>query len=259
MQRVVFPLMKREAFSTIIPSRFPVQSQHCPKNLPPSPTSGSPFPDTPSHGTVSLLPGAAVVLLVAAQLVLTSCATYPGGPVKEMSWQQRLQRYSQLTDWQLKGRLGLRSGATNGAATLIWNEAPDSRHLRLLGPAGQGLVSLEESAAGAVLTDRHKTTWRGPSAQDLIEQTTGWKIPVASLRWWALGIIEPGNNTDYRLDEQQRLVSLSQDGWQVSFGQYRSFGAYELPGSIVFHYVTGDEPTALRGKFLLKDWKPASE
>jgi outer membrane lipoprotein LolB len=258
MQRVMFPL-KREAFSAVIRSRFPSFRRRSPKSLQTSPAASNPASDTPSHVSGSILPGAAVVLLVAAQLVLASCATHPGGPAKGMSWQQRMQNYSRLTDWQLKGRLGLRSGATSGTATLIWNEASDSRHLRLLGPAGQGLALLEESAAGAVLTDRSKTTWQGPSAQDLIEHTTGWKIPVASLRWWALGIVEPGSNTDYRLDEQQRLASLSQDGWQVSFGQYRSFGTYELPGSIVFHYVTGDEPPTLRGKFLLKDWKPAAD
>ncbi|HBE91162.1 MAG TPA: outer membrane lipoprotein LolB [Gammaproteobacteria bacterium] len=188
--------------------------------------------------------------------MLASCVSKPTIKPEQQAWQDRQERYSHLNNWHLKGRLGLRSKQESGAVTLIWNETPDHRQLRLLGPVGHGLVKLEETADGAVLQDSRNTRWQGATSQALIEQATGWNIPVQSLRWWVLGIVEPGRETDYQLDDQSRLASLKQDGWQVSFSQYRYFGGYELPGSIVFQNSTEHPEHSLRGKFLLKKWEP---
>ena len=199
------------------------------------------------------------LVLIPIILALASCVSKPVTKPEQLAWKERQQRYAKIGNWRLKGRLGLRSGEKSGTATLIWSEAPDHRQLRLLGPIGHGLVKLEETAQGAVIQDSRNNTWQASTSQALIEQVTGWNIPVQSLRWWVLGIVAPGSNTDYQLDDLSRLTNVSQDGWQVSFSKYKMFNGYELPGSIVFENNTAHNKPSLRGRFVLKEWEPGTE
>ena len=57
----------------------------------------------------------------------------------------------------------------------------------------------------------------------------GWQIPVASLRYWALGIPDPARPADTEFDESGMLTALSQGGWDVTIDQYRDGGGAPMP------------------------------
>ncbi|HIE20305.1 MAG TPA: outer membrane lipoprotein LolB, partial [Rhodospirillales bacterium] len=76
--------------------------------------------------------------------------------------------------------------------------------------------------------------WHARDAGELISRVTGWQIPVAGLRWWLLGLTEPGSNAEYTLDENHRLATVQQAGWKVSLDKYNPFDGHVLPTSIVF-------------------------
>lgn len=193
-------------------------------------------------------------LLLMSTVMLTACVSKPVPAPGLKSWVDRQQDYTLLTSWELRGRLGLRSKNESGAVTVVWQESGTHRQLRLLGPAGQGLIKLDEDASGTVIHDRQGQSWQGATPEALLSQVTGWDIPLTSLRWWVLGIVEPDSTAEYRLDEQDRLASLKQDGWQVSFSKYRHFDGYELPGTIVFQSAGNKDDDTLRGKLILKEW-----
>ena len=57
----------------------------------------------------------------------------------------------------------------------------------------------------------------------------GWTIPIASLRFWALGIPDPADPAVTELDEDGRLARLQQRGWSVEISRYREGGGQQMP------------------------------
>ena len=188
-------------------------------------------------------------------MLLAACTSKPVKQEASASWQSRQVALAEIDRWQLNARIGLRSEGRSGSATLIWNEQPGQRNLRLLGPVGGGLILLQQDATGVTLQDSKGKTWHAADAAELIYRVTGWQIPVSGLRWWLLGMTEPGSKADYTLDDSQRLVTVVQDGWKVSLAKYAQFGTYELPGSVtVESQASKDDDGYMRAKLIVKEW-----
>jgi outer membrane lipoprotein LolB len=197
------------------------------------------------------------MFLVFSMFLLSSCSLKTTKQsIETLDWEQRQAQLATLTHWTLRARIGIRSQQVNGSASLIWDEEDDGRVLNLLGPLGGGAIHLEQNQDGATLTDSKGRSWYNSNARELIRQSTGWEIPVSGLRWWILGLTEPGSSASYSFDEQNRLQSIQQQGWLVTYNKYKSFGPYELPSSIT---VTGYEEVAeenpVRVKLVIKEWE----
>lgn len=156
----------------------------------------------------------------------------------------------------MHARIGLRSKDRSGSASLIWNESPEQRNLRLLGPLGGGLILLQQDAKGVSIQDSKGKVWHARDAGELITRVTGWQIPVTALRWWLLGLTEPSSKAEFTLDEKHRLATVQQAGWMVSLDKYSQFGSYELPSSIVIETLTDRaDKRYIRIKVVVKDWQ----
>jgi len=194
--------------------------------------------------------------LFIAGLLLAACTSKPVKLEDPSSWLSRQAAVAEIDHWQLNARIGLRSEGRSGSATLIWYEQPGQRNLRLLGPVGGGLILLQQDSTGVTLEDSKGKTWHAADAAELIHRVTGWQIPVSGLRWWLLGMTEPGSKADYALDDSQRLVTVVQDGWKVTLAKYSLYGKYELPASVTVESQTSkDDDGYIRAKLIVKEWK----
>lgn len=195
-------------------------------------------------------------LLLLASLLLFACSSKPVKQGVSSSWLSRQAAVAEIDRWQLNARIGLRSKGRSGSATLIWNEQPGQRNLRLLGPIGGGLILLQQDDTGVALQDSKGKTWHAVDAAELIHRVTGWQIPVSGLRWWLLGMTEPGSEADYTLDDSERLVTVVQDGWKVTLAKYTLFGKYELPASVTVESLASkDDDGYIRAKLIVKGWE----
>lgn len=61
----------------------------------------------------------------------------------------------------------------------------------------------------------------------------GWSLPVYSMRFWIVGVSDPGMTADETVDDDGMLLELSQNGWDVSFDGYRVEDGLLLPKKIV--------------------------
>jgi len=197
----------------------------------------------------------ACILLLLATVLLSACA---GKPVKKEAppdWQTKQAALAKINSWKMHARIGLRGTDRNGSASLIWLEAPERRSLRLLSPLGGGLVLLQQDATGASIQDSKGRVWHGQDAGELIYRVTGWQIPVSGLRWWLLGLAEPGSKAESTVDADHHLVRVRQAGWKVSLDKYTRFGEHELPTSIVFETVAARKDARyIRVKVIVKNW-----
>ena len=62
-----------------------------------------------------------------------------------------------------------------------------------------------------------------------MEDQFGWSIPVHSMRFWVLGVPDPGGNYEVSVDDHGQALILDQAGWRVSYLSYRKFEGRTLP------------------------------
>ncbi|MEA1890588.1 MAG: lipoprotein insertase outer membrane protein LolB [Pseudomonadota bacterium] len=194
-------------------------------------------------------------LLLFTIFLLSACASRPIHEGAPPDWQSRQAALAKIDNWKMHARIGMRGREHSGSASLIWVETPEQRNLRLLGPLGGGLILLQQDATGVSIQDSKGKTWRAADAGELIYRVTGWQIPVSGLRWWILGLIEPGSEAASTVDATHRLKSIQQAGWKVSLDKFTLFGDHELPTSIVMETMTDPEDERyIRVKMIVKDW-----
>jgi len=194
-------------------------------------------------------------MLLTSSLLLGACTSKPVKMEADSDWQSRQAALAEINSWKMHARIGLRSKDRSGSASLIWVETPEQRNLRLLGPLGGGLVLLRQDAAGVSIQDSKGKTWLAQDAGELIYRVTGWQIPVSGMRWWLLGLTEPGSKAESTIDAAHHLVSVQQSGWKVTLDKYTLFGGHELPTSIVIETVAGSgDERYIRVKVIVKEW-----
>lgn len=177
------------------------------------------------------------LLLLVAGLV-TGCATGERAGMPSLGIAERLAALESLDTWEARGRIALKSPATNGQGNFVWRQTGDRAVLRVSGPFGAGAWEVREepgrltvlSARGEVAAD-----YTGPdAAEKFLEEHLGWSLPVRTARHWLLGLAGPDSRAVETREASGLLASLSQDGWQVGYDEYRSHAGIELPRKLVF-------------------------
>ncbi|MFP5358598.1 MAG: lipoprotein insertase outer membrane protein LolB [Gammaproteobacteria bacterium] len=169
-----------------------------------------------------------------AALLLGGCAAFApatrdtgNSAQAERLWavhQDQLQTVEQFT---LSGRIANR-GVLALKGDLLWRQFAGERFdIRLSGPFGAGAVRLSGDLQQVRVSSRDGE-WISTDPETDLEQIYGWRLPLAALRYWALGLPAPGSRARVLLDEQGRALRLEQDGWTVDLTEYHA-GRPALP------------------------------
>jgi len=158
------------------------------------------------------------------------------------AYQARLQELESLVQWTLNGRLAISDGKDGGSGSLIWQNDGDRTRISFHGAMGKGAWQLQADSTGARIELANGEIHEAPTVTALVVQELGWKVPIDALSWWVKGLADPAKWESRELDEQGRLVKLSQFGWEVEFGNYDEVSGSMLPSKL----------TARRGKYLVK-------
>ena len=135
--------------------------------------------------------------------------------------------------WEARGRIALKTPGASGQGNFAWLQSGDRTVLRVAGPFGAGAYEIRwEPARLTVLSGRGEVAadYTGPdAARRFLEEQLGWSLPVTNARYWLLGLAGPDTSAVETLDGSGLLAALVQDGWDVSYGEYRPQGAFALP------------------------------
>ena len=205
---------------------------------------------------------------VALFILLSGCIsispdTPPADQDSNQIWVEQQKLNSSITNWSLKGKIGVTSGRKGGSATINWSYLDQRQDIELYGPFGGGRVRITADQDSATLKDTKGNSIRGSSAQEVLFMRLGWQVPFEELIMWSRGLPDQ-HAFDIKIDEAGLLKSLKQDSWQVEYQEYRKVNEFilprkltitSLPGSIEIYdddgnYI-GDE---LRVKVILKRW-----
>lgn len=169
--------------------------------------------------------------MLAALLLLSSCvATRQGIELPDIgSWEQRNAVLGGIKDWEFNGRVAVKAGDDGFNGKFNWIQQDDAFEATVGGPLGIGTVRIEGEGRGATLTDKDGQKTVLHNVESELRLRYGWTIPVASLRYWALGIPDPSMTAVTSFDDDGRLVQLQQSNWIVEISRYREGGGQPMP------------------------------
>jgi len=191
--------------------------------------------------------GAAVALAA----IVAGCRTAPPTlPPSHVAWEVRRPQLQAVAHFELNGRVAVAAGDEGFNANLHWRQEGARSQVSLQGPLGVGGAQI--TASGDALT---VTTARGERIDDAqahaeLAARLGFDPPLASLRYWVLGVPDPAQPATEALDPtQQRLTGLTQDGWRVDFQSYVSASGESLPARLTM------QRDAVRVRVLVDNWQ----
>jgi outer membrane lipoprotein LolB len=195
------------------------------------------------------------LILLIFFLALAGCAslkpqTGDSSPAAREAWQARQDRLKDLKRWTLTGRMAVQNGQDGGSGQLSWAQTEEAYNIQLRAPLGQGTFELAGQPTGVSLRTGRNQIVRAAAAEELLQRQLGWSAPVSGLRYWLMGLPQPGLNVDrLQLDAAGRMTDLEQGGWRIRVSQYQPYGRTELPSKISI------ENNRLKLRLAALDWR----
>lgn len=169
------------------------------------------------------------LLWVVAVAAIAGCRTVPvqQPPVAAgQPWDVTRPELQARDHFALKGRVAVAAGKDGFNATLRWTQNGSRSQVSLEGPLGAGGVQITADGANLSIVNSHGEHLDSDAARAELVARLGFDPPLSSLRYWILGVPDPGMPSKEAVDpRQQRLQSLEQDGWQIDYGGYIAGGA----------------------------------
>lgn len=190
--------------------------------------------------------------------LLSSCAsiTQPPAPATTIPWEKRQYALMQFNTWKLSGKIGIITAQNSGSASINWLENNDYYTIDLAGPLGAGALSLTGTPNSVTLKTGNGQTMSAPTPEQLLAQAWGWQLPISHLKYWVRGLPVPNIPSHKIFDAAGHLSLFTQQGWQVSYNDYRSVAALDLPTRITIN------SPHLKTKIVIYHWSalpPAGE
>jgi len=181
-------------------------------------------------------------------LMLAGCVTPRPAALPDMSvWEVRQQVLGNLDEWGFTGRVAVRTADDGFNAKLRYRHVDGEFHARVSGPLGMGTV--EFASDGSTLRYTDKDGIESLMAPEELALRFGWDVPLASLRYWALGIPDPALPAEMTFDEAGALESLTQGDWTVDVGRYRDIAGQAMPARLT---ASGEET---RVRLVIDRWQ----
>ncbi|WP_263322122.1 lipoprotein insertase outer membrane protein LolB [Endozoicomonas sp. Mp262] len=172
-------------------------------------------------------------------VVLSGCASMHrdtaqlSDAAKQQRWQDVQKQLSEIQNWQLVGRLGLKIPGRSGSLSVDWWQHPERFALLLDGPFGQPLAQVQGNRQGVMATVAGESEpVMGPTPDYLMRRITGWDLPVSHLRYWVIGLPVPGLQSRVVLDDSGYPKILHQSGWEVTYLSFRQEKDLRLPSRL---------------------------
>lgn len=181
--------------------------------------------------------------------LLAACAHVPPPPAAPVAtWTEQRTALLARQQFQFSGRLAVAANGEGFSGGIDWQQRERESAVRLRGPLGVGALQLRYDGAALVVQTADGQSIGGAQAETLLHDSLGFDAPLASLAYWLRGCDDPSTSAETTLDDQQRLATLKQQGWQLSYDSYERHGALWLPQRITLRR------DAVRLKLLIQTW-----
>ena len=156
-----------------------------------------------------------------------------------MDWGARQAVLQSWARFDLRGKVSIARGEDSVVANVRWRQRGDAVRLGVEGPLGVG------SGEWSFVSTRSDETLAE------LERRLGVALPLASVRFWALGVPDPLLEVQSTEFAAERLSSLQQKGWTIRYLDYaRVPGAsFELPRRLEL------QSSEVRVRMFIESWE----
>ena len=178
-------------------------------------------------------------ILLFVALFLGACATQPvpqsttSAPTNASINQQHLTALATIKSFSLKGRLGVVTQKQGFSGSIEWQHQQTSDNIDVYSPVGGKVANIAKSTNGVILTDQKGHSIKAQDAESLTGMTLGFRLPLTGLSDWALGKPTTSKIEAVTWDEKGQLLTLKQDGWNISYENYTEINGLNLPNKII--------------------------
>lgn len=169
----------------------------------------------------------AAVGLAVAILALSACVSAPSVrptlPAADTSAAEAAQaareaRLRRAAAWHLTGRIAVSNGRDGGSGRIEWTQSTRNFEISLSAPVTRQSWRLTGNGSGARLEGIEGGPREGADARELLQQATGWDIPVVALADWVRGLRSPAlPAADLRFGDDGLPARLEQGGWSIDY------------------------------------------
>lgn len=139
---------------------------------------------------------------------------------------QALLSHHDLQRWEFAGRIAVTSSKDSWTANIAWQHQAEREHVKLSGPWGQGATTIDLNEHEIVINRGAEEQKSSTEPEEFIQQQLGVVVPLLALRYWVLGLPEPGQSfNDVR-------SGFYQNGWLVEYPQMQ-IGEHLLPKKMI--------------------------
>lgn len=165
-----------------------------------------------------------------------------------LSQSARQQQLATLQTWTAKGAMAVRTAERGGSASFDWQQQGNNYTLQLLGPLGTSGLLLTGTPNEVVMQTADNKIYRAATPEKLLRQQVGWDVPISNLHYWIRGIPTPRKRAIVQWDNNNHIVHLQQQGWQIVYTHFLSVDNIDLPTRITLSH-----PQA-QVRIIVKQW-----
>lgn len=166
-------------------------------------------------------------------LLLTACSTNQTfKPLTDGS--RTYTSPADYSDWQFQGRIAIRRGDEGWHASLFWQSSDTGYRIKISGPLGWGVVHLSGNDEAVLLQTADGKIITASEPGQLLEQVTGWTLPVAGMRYWVRGLPVPGVSSQETRNRLGWPQHLQQSGWDINYQGFHRWQQADWPSRIRF-------------------------
>jgi outer membrane lipoprotein LolB len=192
----------------------------------------------------------------AAAALLGACASLPTG-TDGLSLGQRGETLESVTSWEMRGRLTVDTGEGGFQGSFNWRQQADALELIVRGPLRNGVLQVEGPPDALTVTARGETRLlTDPEAE--LSELIGWWLPVASLRYWLLGLPDSDFRAVTEPGADGTLASLEQRLWRVDYPAYGLAAVGGTGQQVLVPRRIDLKHDALTLQLTIDDWEPAT-
>ena len=182
------------------------------------------------------------ILTSLAFLSLAGCATTLQPPPPETSTTSPTSQktHNPLKKWDINGSLSVDQfeetpAAANTSAKHVitsyrWRQWDTFYQIDLSGSLDLYRVQLVGTPDSVTLWKSNRDYLVARTPEALIQQQTGWNLPISDLHYWVQGLTAPNSDVEaLQTDNVGHIVFAIQDGWQVEWLRYTTQNNLDLP------------------------------
>lgn len=160
--------------------------------------------------------------------LLAACGRAPVRDADLASLERQAARETSLAAqdaWSMSGKIAVSDGRDGGSGRIDWRQDGERYRIEIRAPVTRRTFRLTGGPEGATLEGLDGGPRSGPDAEALLQEATGWRVPVADMVAWARGARGQGGAA-LDVDADGRPAVLRQRGWTV---EYRAWDAGDPP------------------------------